>query len=87
MPKFWRSPEIMPNWPLYIQPHMKMPMAMGTTHGGMVRMRKIVWPGIAALRSTAPQVPMIIFIETEKKVQMKVRTITSLKLPAPKMRS
>ena len=24
----------MPNWPLYIQPHMKMPMAIGTIHGG-----------------------------------------------------
>ena len=38
----------MPNWPLYIQPHMKMPMAIGTIHGGMVSTRKIARPGTAA---------------------------------------
>ncbi len=33
------TPEIMPNWPLYIQPHMKMPIAMGTIQGGMTSAR------------------------------------------------
>ncbi|MNT98098.1 hypothetical protein D3C72_2406020 [compost metagenome] len=49
-------------------------------------MRNTVWPGMAALSSTAPNMPITIFMETEKKVQMKVRRMTSLKLPAEKMR-
>lgn len=70
----------MPNWPLYIQPHMKMPIAIGTIHGGMVRMRNSARPGTAEFNSTAPNVPMIIFIETEKNVQTKVRVMTSAKV-------
>ena len=68
-------PEIIPNWPLYIQPHMKMPMAMGMIQGGMVSTRKTVRPGTAAARSTAPKVPIIILKDTEKNVQTKVRTM------------
>ena len=48
--------------------------------GGMVRMRKRCRPGTAAFSRTAPQVPMIIFKSTEKKVQVKVRTMTSKKV-------
>ena len=70
----------MPNWPLYIQPHMKMPIAIGTIHGGMVRMRNSARPGTAALSSTAPKTPMIILMDTEKNVQTKVRMMTSAKV-------
>ena len=70
----------MPNWPLYIQPHMKMPIAMGTTQGGMVSTRNSARPGTAEFRSAAPSVPMIILIDTEKKVQMKVRMMTPAKV-------
>ncbi len=70
----------MPNWPLYIQPHMKMPIAIGTIHGGIVRMRNRARPGTAEFSNTAPKVPMIIFIETEKNVQIKVRVMTPAKV-------
>ena len=59
---------------------MKMPMAMGTIQGGMVRMRNRLRPGTAAFSSTAPHMPMTIFNRTEKKVQMKVRPITVRKV-------
>ncbi len=59
---------------------MKMPIAIGTIHGGMVKRRNSARPGTAEFRSTAPNVPMIIFIETEKNVQIKVRVMTSAKV-------
>ncbi len=56
---------------------MKMPMARGTIQGGMVSTRKSARPGTAAFSMEAPNVPMIIFSDTEKNVQMKVRMMTS----------
>src|SRR6185312_1334142 len=40
MPASWRMPEMAPNWPLYIQPHMKMPIAMGMIQGGSVEQHR-----------------------------------------------
>ena len=51
-----------------------------TIHGGIVRMRNSARPGTAEFSSTAPNVPTIIFIETEKNVQTKVRVMTSAKV-------
>lgn len=70
-------PDIIPNWPLYIQPHMKMPIAIGTIHGGIVKSRNKERPGTAAFSMHAPNVPITIFRATEKNVQMKVRMMTS----------
>ncbi|MNU02223.1 hypothetical protein D3C72_2458660 [compost metagenome] len=46
----------------------------------MVRTRNSARPGTAAFSMQAPNVPMIILIETEKKVHTKVRRITPAKV-------
>ena len=60
---------------------MKMPMAMGTTHGGMIKMRNRRWPGKAALSSTAAHTPITILNNTEKNVHTNVRRMMDMKLP------
>ncbi|MNY72679.1 hypothetical protein D3C86_2112890 [compost metagenome] len=46
----------------------------------MVSRRKSARPGTAAFSIVAPKTPMIILIDTEKNVQMKVRKMTSAKV-------
>ena len=66
------TPAIIPKYPLYNHSHPSIPIAIGTTQGGITITLKADLPNTFALSKTAPINPIINFKLTEKNIQMKV---------------